>query len=109
MRPAPDEALAEVLLGDDGGGECASLVRSFPNDRDFDDKIYIELRQFCDDSVAGSLYEVSVPLSAGGATRRPSAGAASPQMGSACRQPFMRAKSLDRRPAAIPSKRPWAR
>ena len=66
----PDAALAELLLGDDGGGECASLVRSFPESGSGDGPFYVELRQFCDDSVAGALYEVTVPWQVGGATRR---------------------------------------
>lgn len=71
-----EEALADVLVGDDGGGECASTARSFPNYGQGDGPFYVELRQFCDDSVAGSWYEVTIvgPMLdgslTGGATRR---------------------------------------
>ncbi len=71
-----EEALAQVLLGDDGGGECASLARTFPDYSIGDGWFYIELRQFCDDSGAGYLYAVGVlgPMPdgsrTGGATRR---------------------------------------
>ena len=55
----PEEALAEVLLGDDtGDDECGPLARSFPDTSIGDGAMYIELRTYCDDSVAGVLYEV---------------------------------------------------
>ncbi len=70
------EALTDLLIGDDTEGECASTARNFPNYGPGDGPFYIELRQFCDDSVAGSLYEVVVVgpqpdgSLTGGATRR---------------------------------------
>ena len=70
------EALAQVLLGDEGEGECASLARTFPDYSIGDGWFYIELRQFCDDSGAGYLYAVSSIVGmpdgsvTGGATRR---------------------------------------
>ncbi len=55
----PDvEALAQALLADDGEGECASLARTFIGFTGFNSPFYIELRQFCDDSGAGAMYQV---------------------------------------------------
>lgn len=55
----PDvDALAQALLADDGEGECASLARTFISSNGFNGPFYIELRQFCDDSGAGALYQV---------------------------------------------------
>lgn len=71
-----EEALTNVLLGNDGGGECASTARTFPDYGPGDGPFYIELRQFCDDSNAGYWYDVVVlgPMPdgtvTGGATRR---------------------------------------
>ncbi|MDP9463379.1 MAG: hypothetical protein M3P52_02045, partial [Actinomycetota bacterium] len=73
---AYEEALTDLLIGDDTEGECASTARSFPDYGPGDGPFYIELRQFCDDSVAGSWYAVTVvgPMPdgslTGGATRR---------------------------------------
>jgi hypothetical protein len=72
------EALAELLLGQeaDTDDECASTARTFPSTSLGDGPFYIELRQFCDDSVAGDWYEVTVVgpqpdgSLTGGATRR---------------------------------------
>jgi hypothetical protein len=53
------EALADVLLSQETGtDECASTARSFPDTSIGDGAFYIELRQFCDDSIAGDWYEV---------------------------------------------------
>jgi hypothetical protein len=71
------EALAAVLLGQETGtDECASTARTFPANGFGDGPFYIELRQSCDDSVAGDWYEVTVvgPMPdgslTGGASRR---------------------------------------
>jgi hypothetical protein len=56
---ADEQSLADALVADDGGGECASQARAFPSNG-LGGPFYIELRQFCDDSVAGALYEVTV-------------------------------------------------
>jgi hypothetical protein len=71
------QALADVLLGQEtGADECASKARTFPDTSIGDGAFYIEMRQFCDDSVAGDWYEVYVlgPMPdgsiTGGATRR---------------------------------------
>jgi hypothetical protein len=71
------EALAAVLLaGETGTDDCASKARTFPSTGLGDSPFYIEVRQFCDDSVAGDWYEVTVvgPMPdgslTGGASRR---------------------------------------
>lgn len=70
------DSLAQVLIADDGDGECASNARTFPNYAPGDGPFFIELRQFCDDAGAGAWYEVVVlgPMPDGsitaGATRR---------------------------------------
>jgi hypothetical protein len=70
------EALAAVLLGEETGtDDCASKARTFPSTSLGDGPFYIELRQSCDDSVAGDWYEVTVlglpdGSLTGGATRR---------------------------------------
>jgi hypothetical protein len=56
------KALADLLVGDDvdATDECASLARTFPNTGIGDGPFYIELRESCDDSVAGAWYEVTI-------------------------------------------------
>ena len=56
------KALTDLLLADqaDSTDECASIARSFPATGLGDGPFYIEMRQFCDDSVAGSWYEVTI-------------------------------------------------
>ena len=57
-----EKALADLLLADDPNStyECASVARTFPNTGIGDGPFYIELREFCDDSVAGAWYEVTI-------------------------------------------------
>ena len=75
-QPLEDALAAALLAGETGEGECASTARTFPSTGLGDGPFYIELRQFCDDSVAGDWYEVAVAGPApdgtltGGATRR---------------------------------------
>ncbi len=67
------EALAQVLVAADGDGECASLARTFTSFNFEDGPFYIELRQFCDDSGAGALYEVvavGLPMPDGSVTQQ---------------------------------------
>jgi hypothetical protein len=55
------EAVAELLLGQETGtDECASTARTFPSTSLGDGPFYIELRTFCDDSIAGDWYEVTI-------------------------------------------------
>jgi hypothetical protein len=71
------KALADLLLAEETGtDECVSVARTFPNTGLGDGPFYIELRQSCDDSVAGAWYEVSIVgpqpdgTLTGGASRR---------------------------------------
>ncbi len=56
------KALTDLLLADeaDSTDECTSTARIFPNTGLGDGPFYIEMRQFCDDAVAGVWYEVVI-------------------------------------------------
>ena len=56
------KALTDLLLANeaDSTDECASTARIFPATGPGDGPFFIELRQFCDDSVAGVWYEVGI-------------------------------------------------
>jgi hypothetical protein len=56
------KALTDLLLAGDADStdECASTARTFPATSLGDGPFYIEMRQFCDDSVAGVWYEVTI-------------------------------------------------
>jgi hypothetical protein len=72
------QALADLLVTNDANStdECTSTARTFPNTTSGDGPFSIELRQFCDDSVAGAWYDVTLVgpqpdgSITGGATRR---------------------------------------
>jgi hypothetical protein len=73
-----DKALADLLVADGANGidECTATARTFGSSGLGDTPFYIELRQSCDDSVAGAWYEVTIVgpqpdgTLTGGASRR---------------------------------------